>query len=122
MPSKTLAPPPTTPASPPDCVGTVRRFFPGREDPYSPNEHISAPADVERCCVEGIRYDSPEHPNALPLEQRTVLMNQYRWRCCTAINEAQYPKLAIACTPWGPPVPPAFGFTSRRRRALLSSS
>lgn len=64
-------------------------------DPSNPKPPVAA--DVKACCEE-----------KLTAEETTTWNMPYRWSCCAAIdNGAGNPKIGIACTPWGPPVPPS---------------
>lgn len=83
------------------CKEVVASAFPDAGW-VSPGEGKPVGADVKACCEEllssGDLLDFPE-----------------RWACCDAVGAFQGggdPKIAMACTPWGPPVPPAM-----RRRA-----
>jgi hypothetical protein len=53
--------------------------------------------DVKTCCTEHLQSDSAE-----------TWSLQYRWSCCGVLDSWNNPDpaISIACTPWGPPVPP----------------
>ncbi len=70
-------------------------------DPTKPRAPVSS--EVKACCEERLG-DRDGGVFAMP----------YRWSCCAAIDDgAGDPAIGMACTPWGPPVPPSM------RRARL---
>lgn len=124
VPNKTLAPassgaPTNTNAgSNGACLATVQKFFPGDDDPYEPNKHVTAPREVERCCHAAmLSYGSAAAPREMSLEDAQKLSGYWRWRCCTTIDQTKASDIGSACTPWGPPVPPPM----RKRAALFVS-
>lgn len=61
--------------------------WPTRGEPVSP--------DVKACCSDAIQDTQPNGTIGSP----------YHWQCCIVLDLAS--ELNSACTPWGPPVPPA---------------
>ena len=56
-----------------------------------------AGADVKTCCVELLQSEKDPGIDRPP----------YHWSCCRATQWGAEADAGIACTPWGPPVPPA---------------
>jgi hypothetical protein len=83
-------------ATPPDCNALVAAAFP-TEGNY-PGTKQDVGAEVEACCVK--------------LLASTDGVMTHRWDCCA--NLPKDANVGIACTPWGPPVPPPM----RRARQL----
>jgi hypothetical protein len=104
--------PPCTDASAPKptCEQVLASKFPVPGDyQYEP---VAQPADVVACCDQELT----KHGSA----------SKYRWDCCVAYDPAKVPagedppgpfsgNHGLACTPWGPPVPP-----SMARRDLIA--
>ena len=114
VPIRPVGPPLSLSATPSHepCSVIVDRFFPG-EDDYQPEKHITAPPDVERCCLVALRHQTTEATTPDPAGP--LIFNRHRWACCTAVDNPKNSGLGSACTPWGPPVPPPM-----RRRRLVS--
>lgn len=83
------------------CDQVVNAAFP-TEGNY-PGVKQSVSAEVQSCCVELLS----DHDGGLPA---------HRWDCCANLPADAGQQINIACTPWGPPVPPAM-----RRRVLPST-
>jgi hypothetical protein len=92
------APDSTTPPAA-SCEATLEAAFAGNTDMWEPHPES---AEVIACC------DS--------LLTETPFTSNHRWSCCTAYDPAvttdgttlgSQEKFYMACTPWGPPVPPA---------------
>lgn len=92
-------------ATPPDCASTLAATFP------PPDEYRWTPEarskDVVACCLGELTTNGE--------------LSAYRWGCCVAYDENDPNKTEVsssvtnmACTPWGPPVPPSM---TRSRRA-----
>lgn len=83
------------PATPPDatapsCDDVIAAGFPGvNPDDYVWEKKADASAELTACCTQKL--------------VETQGMMPYRFHCCTATDD---PAVGIACTPWGPPVPP----------------
>ena len=77
---------------PPTCDQVLNSAFP-TEGQY-PGTKQSVSAQVQTCCVEMLTSD-------------TGWMSTHRWDCCANLPENPGQNLNIACTPWGPPVPPS---------------
>jgi hypothetical protein len=90
------------------CDQIVAAAFP-TEGGY-PGKKQSVSSDVQSCCLE------------LLTESKGVLAS-HRWDCCANLPPSDAgvgifghgPNVGIACTPWGPPVPPSM--KNRRSRA-----
>lgn len=86
----------------PSCEAVVNAAFPS-EGAY-PGAKQSVAPDVQACCAELLVKSQGALPN-------------HRWDCCANLPANAPQNVAIACTPWGPPVPPAM-----KRRALPALS
>lgn len=101
--------PPCHEAGKPSCDAVITSAFADAgpddfvwNDPSSPRPPVSE--DVRACCEERLTADGGAWD--MP----------YRWSCCAAIDFGQgAPEIGMACTPWGPPVPPSM---ARRRRGV----
>ena len=90
-------------ATPPklSCDQIVAAAFP-TEGNY-PGKKQSVSAEVQTCCDE--------------LLVKSGGLSHHRWDCCANLPADAGQSVGIACTPWGPPVPPSM--PSRKRRAQL---
>lgn len=107
--------PTTTPTPAPACGAVLNAAFP-KKDGFTWQPHAQS-AEVVACC----RAELAEHDFASP----------HRWDCCWAFDPAeqkdpntewpttvaQTAGLGLACTPWGPPVPPSMNRKIRRSPA-----
>lgn len=84
----------------PSCEAIVAAAFPTEGD--YPGTKQSVSKEVEACCVELLTEPSEAGIGAIA----------HRWDCCA--NATPGADVGMACTPWGPPVPPSM---SRRRSA-----
>jgi hypothetical protein len=84
------------------CDQVVAAAFPTEGD--YPGVKQSVAAEVQTCCVE-------------LLGDRDGGLATHRWDCCANLPADADQQVHIACTPWGPPVPPAM-----KRRALPASA
>lgn len=84
------------------CEQVVNAAFP-TEGNY-PGKKQSVSAEVQTCCAELLT----DRDGGLPA---------HRWDCCANLPADAGQNVGIACTPWGPPVPP-----SMKRRALAMPS
>lgn len=75
-----------------DCAEMVHAAF-GTDGPY-PGEPKMVSAEVRDCCAVLLRADS-------------VVTLEHRWDCCANLTPAAASEVTLACSPWGPPVPPA---------------
>jgi hypothetical protein len=75
-----------------DCRAVVAAAFPV-EGRY-PGERKIVADGVRTCCAHLL----------LDKQQR---LEGHRWDCCANVDDPPE-EIAIACTPWGPPMPPAF--------------
>ena len=97
-PTKTDAAAPT-PDAKPSCDTVLASAFPDAGDDFAltqePPKAVSE--DVKACCEEKLTDQS-----------EASWMFQHRWQCCNVLGSWDSPNrdVAIACTPWGPPVPP----------------
>lgn len=93
-PATTRAPDPVyadkTPPAPTDCRAAIAAAFPVPSD--YPGEKKVVTTAVQSCCAEAI-------VNGIAAERH--------WDCCANLPEVADNRVHIACTPWGPPVPPA---------------
>ncbi len=83
----------------PSCESVVAAAFP-TEGNY-PGTKQTVSHDVQTCCAE------------LLTKSQGALAN-HRWDCCANLAPDAPQSVSIACTPWGPPVPP-----SMKRRIRL---
>ena len=92
----------TKDAAPPklSCEQVVASAFP-TEGNY-PGKKKSISAEAQTCCVE-------------LLEKSQGALAAHRWDCCANLPADAGQEVGIACTPWGPPVPPRM----RRRSVAL---
>jgi hypothetical protein len=97
LPLPACAPDPAPPhANPPhwSCDALIEGAFPV-EGKYPPEKRSVTP-EVARCCTERLEHDGSS--------------SKQRWSCCGAYEEPADPQkrlvIEVACTPWGPPVPP----------------
>jgi len=94
-------------AKPPSCEAVLAAAFP------TPGDYQSMPVaqskEVVACCDEELTTNG--------------VMSMYRWDCCVAYDPEvtpephrgfSNPEHGMACTPWGPPVPPSM---KRARRS-----
>lgn len=87
------------------CDQVVAAAFP-TEGKY-PGTKQSVSAEVQTCCLEVLA----DHDGGLPA---------HRWDCCANLPAGDHGEtVGIACTPWGPPVPPAM---KRRARSTFATS
>lgn len=82
------------------CEQVVNAAFP-TEGNY-PGEKQTVSTAVQTCCVE-------------LLEKSQGALASHRWDCCANLPADAGQNINIACTPWGPPVPPSM----KRRGKLL---
>lgn len=83
------------------CEQVVNAAFP--TDGNYPGVKQSVSAEVQTCCVELLA----------PSDGGVPMLAEHRWDCCANLPADAGQQVNIACTPWGPPVPPAM-----KRRAL----
>ena len=81
------------------CDQVVAAAFP-TEGNY-PGKKQAVSAEVQTCCAE-------------LLEKSQGGLATHRWDCCANLPADAGQSVGIACTPWGPPVPPSM----KRRNAL----
>jgi hypothetical protein len=82
------------------CDDLVKAVFPTPGN--YPGQSIATSAQVKQCCTELLQAKGAQLEN--------------RWDCCAnraptadaGENSESELNLFVACTPWGPPVPPAF--------------
>jgi hypothetical protein len=82
------------------CDGVLDAAFPGHDTEYYPPK---GPANTTPGVVECCQQQFAEHGSA----------SEHHWACCATLPEAKEAPLLQACTPWGPPVPPARDWTPR---------
>jgi hypothetical protein len=95
-PTKTDASAPK-PDAKPSCDAVLASAWPDGGTSFMPDENAPPVSDdVKACCEEHLTSDG-ETWNL-----------QYRWSCCNVLDSWNNPnpQISIACTPWGPPVPP----------------
>jgi hypothetical protein len=90
---QTAAPAPIVQAAPTaatveSCVAVVNKTF-----ETQPGDDFEAPADVKACC----------QTLAVATDSKVIDAIPHRFECCSALDWNG----SMACTPWGPPVPPA---------------
>jgi hypothetical protein len=84
------------------CDDVVNAAFP-TEGNY-PGKKESVSVEVQTCCEKLITSTEG-------------VLEHHRWDCCANLPADAGASVGSACTPWGPPVPPAM--ISRNRRARL---
>jgi len=94
------------PAPPKSCDQVLASAFPDAGGfTWNWEKDGGAPVadDVKSCCEETLSKNFGQGP--------------YRWACCDALDNgaSSSQNIGIACTPWGPPVPPRM----RRRNVAL---
>jgi hypothetical protein len=113
VPARLLPPASSAPASAPpgsaeSCSAIVDRYFADDADDYAPTKHVTAPPDVTRCCLTALSDHGKD-------EDAQKIFAAHRWTCCTTVDGMRHPEVNIACSPWGPPVPPRMEALARRR-------
>jgi hypothetical protein len=100
-----VPPTPAKDASAPklSCEQVVASAFPTEGDYPGAKQNVSAA--VQTCC-------------ATLLEKSQGALAAHRWDCCANLPADAGQQVSIACTPWGPPVPPRM----RRRSTALGLS
>lgn len=82
------------------CDQILASAFPDGGNGWFGNEEKKLSPDELACCTEEIK--------AAAKDETGLNRGQHHWACCTATNWGQgIPDIGLACTPWGPPVPPA---------------
>ena len=85
----------------PSCDSVLASAFPDAADGgdnFMDSRDAGAVSDeVKACCEEHLTSDAG-----------ATWQKQYRWSCCGVLDNWNSPNQSIgmACTPWGPPVPP----------------
>lgn len=74
------------------CDQVVNAAFPTDGDYPGAKQAVSA--QVQTCCAE-------------LLASSEGMMGAHRWDCCANLPADAGQNVGIACTPWGPPVPPS---------------
>lgn len=82
-------------AAKPSCDDVLASAF-GDAGGWPNGDSSKVATEVKTCCVE-----------LLESEASTNKRTPNHWRCCGATNWGAEADAGIACTPWGPPVPPA---------------
>lgn len=88
-------------APPKSCEQLIAAAFPTEGDYPGTPQNVSS--EVEACCANRLIATSG--------------MMEHRWDCCANTGSAPDPnnEISLACTPWGPPVPPSMNRRSRMR-------
>jgi hypothetical protein len=96
------------PDAKPSCENVLASAFPDGGSFMDMQNPPQVSDEVKTCCVEHLTSESEE-----------TWKLQYRWSCCGVLDNWNNPdpKISMACTPWGPPVPPSM----KRRRTSLST-
>ncbi|MBX3186439.1 MAG: hypothetical protein KF819_05455 [Labilithrix sp.] len=85
--------------APKSCEQIVDAAFPTEGDYPGVKQDVST--EVQACCVE-------------LLTKSMGMMDAHRWDCCANVDRSTASQeVNMACTPWGPPVPPAMRKTKR---------
>jgi hypothetical protein len=92
---------PSKDAGKPSCESVLASTF---GDAGGWGEQVTLSADAKACCSEVVKQSMAQDP--------TAERSPYHWACCSASNWGQDLDVGDggvgwACTPWGPPVPPA---------------
>ena len=86
----------------PSCEQVLASAFPDAGDGWPSQDLTNVSKEVKDCCIAEIKEKGYEAP--------------HRWSCCMATNwgqDANDQQVSIACTPWGPPVPPKMKLRKR---------
>jgi hypothetical protein len=77
------------------------------------------PQEVKDCCNNGIEhYISLEKETDRISDTNTLFQWEYKDQCCDALDWNPRTQ-TIACTPWGPPMPPKFAVKTIRHPKIL---
>ncbi len=87
-------------AKPADCKTVVDAAFPTAGDYPGTKQDVSS--EVQACCLEMLTTSG-------------ATIGVHRWDCCANVPSGS--NVMAACTPWGPPVPPAMKRRARGSRA-----
>ena len=99
----TTPPAPTTPSTPAkSCEKVIADAFPTEGQYPGVKQNVSS--EVKSCCEKVLLESQGTAP--------------HRWDCCANVDQEKDQKIAMACTPWGPPVPPAMSRGIRRVHAV----
>lgn len=91
----------------PSCEAVVNAAFP--TEGHYPGTKQAVSKEVQTCCVELLTADSSGESDAGA--------GVHRWDCCANLPPGGGGNITVmACTPWGPPVPPAM---KRRAKSVL---
>jgi hypothetical protein len=90
----------------PSCEQVVAVAFP--TDGNYPGVKQSVSADVQTCCAE-------------LLDKSQGALAHHRWDCCANLPADAGQKVSIACTPWGPPVPPSMKRRGKKTEPIPES-
>lgn len=82
------------------CEQIVNAAFPTEGQYPGTKQNVSV--QVQTCCAEHLLADNDG-------------MGTHRWDCCANLPPGAGQNLSIACTPWGPPVPPSMKRRSPKR-------
>jgi hypothetical protein len=85
------------------CEQVVNAAFPTEGDYPGAKQNVSV--EVQTCCVE-------------LLDKSQGVLANHRWDCCANLPADAGQNINIACTPWGPPVPPKMKVKTRRLARL----
>jgi hypothetical protein len=98
------------PDAKPSCENVLASAFGDAGDDFSVSQEPpkAVSEDVKTCCHEKLTDQS-----------EASWMFQHRWACCNVLGSwnSEDRSVAMACTPWGPPVPPSM----KRRASSLST-
>jgi hypothetical protein len=101
----------TVPPTPQNCQAVLAAAYPTPGD-YQPDPVPQSKA-VVTCCEEELT--------------KNAIDSTYRWDCCVAFNAEVNPQIprdtpehGLACTPWGPPVPPSMKRIPRAKPEVLA--
>ena len=80
------------PPKPLTCEQVVNAAFPTEGQYPGTKQNVSI--EVQNCCAEHLLADNDG-------------LGTHRWDCCANLPADAGQNISIACTPWGPPVPPS---------------
>ncbi len=83
----------------PSCDALIAAAFPTEGNYPGTKKNVSS--EVQACCTELLTKPGDDG----------LGMTAHRWDCCA--NATPGAKIGMACTPWGPPVPPSM---NRKKR------
>lgn len=106
-PSNAATTEPAAPAAAVDCTTLLAGLATVKQDELPDGDPAKTRPDVYGAVfADRARREAPETQQCCTEElTRSGAQSKLRWECCSALP--QDGQVGIACTPWGPPCPPA---------------